>query len=184
MDSENLTIPNSIKLCEYFNEIGLINPENINTFLNIYTDVIKTSEKKEETEFLKIALFSYMKLILEDDKTLFDYIERTISSFNNHQLISKYKALKDLKSYINFKLRNLFNFFFFKLILKINKEKFQNQKSKLNSNQNNKQERKYNSIYKKQLFNNLDLDNSQNLNNEKKELKKKNISSENLIIIL
>ena len=180
MDSENLTIPNSIKLCEYFNEIGLINPENINTFLNIYTDVIKTSEKKEETEFLKIALFSYMKLILEDDKTLFDYIERTISSFNNHQLISKYKALKDLKSYINFKLRNLFNFFFFKLILKINKEKFQNQKSKLNSNQNNKKERKYNSIYKKQLFNNLDLDNSQNLNNEKKELKKKNISSGNL----
>ena len=29
MDSENLTIPNSIKLCEYFNEIGLINPERI-----------------------------------------------------------------------------------------------------------------------------------------------------------
>ena len=157
MDSQNILIPNSIKLCEYFNEIGLIDPENINTFLNIYSDVIRTSEKKEETEFLKIALFSYMKLILEDDKTLFDYIERTITSFNNHKLIAKYKALKEIKSNIYFKLRNLFNFFFFKLILKIHQQSLQN--TKLNSNQKNKKQKKYNSIYKKQIFNNIELDN-------------------------
>ena len=180
MDSQNKSIPNSIKLCEYFNEIGLIDPENINTFLNIYSDVIRTSEKKEETEFLKIALFSYMKLILEDDKTLFDFIERIISSFNNYQLISKYKALKDIKSNIYFKLRNLFNIFFFKLILKINKQKSQNTKLKINSNQINKKQKKCNSIYKKQLFNNIDLDNSENFNIDKNELKKKNISSGNL----
>ena len=178
MDSQNILIPNSIKLCEYFNEIGLIDPENINTFLNIYSDVIRTSEKKEETEFLKIALFSYMKLILEDDKTLFDYIERTITSFNNHKLIAKYKALKEIKSNIYFKLRNLFNFFFFKLILKIHQQSLQN--TKLNSNQKNKKQKKYNSIYKKQIFNNIDLDNSENFNIDKNELKKKNISSGNL----
>ena len=90
MESSILTLSNSVKFCEYFNEIGLIDYDNVNTFLNIYSDVVRTSQNKDENDFLKIALFTYMKLISEDDKTLFDFIKRTLIAYNNHQLISSF----------------------------------------------------------------------------------------------
>ena len=155
MESENLNLPNSIKICEYFNEIGLIDYDNVNSFLNIYTDVIKNSEKKEENEYLKVSLFSYFKLILEDDKNLFDYIKRIINSFNNHKLICKYKALKDFKSLFCFKLRNIFNLFFFKLVLKVNENEKKKHLFKTKRNNN----KKSNTIYKKQFLQNLDFEN-------------------------
>ena len=155
MESENLNLPNSIKICEYFNEIGLIDYDNVNSFLNIYTDVIKNSEKKEENEYLKVSLFSYFKLILEDDKNLFDYIKRIINSFNNHKLICKYKALKDFKSLFCFKLRNIFNLFFFKLVLKVNENEKKKHLFKTKRNNN----KKSNTIYKKQFLKNLDFEN-------------------------
>ena len=159
MESSILTLPNSVKFCEYFNEIGLIDYDNVNTFLNIYSDVVRTSQNKDENDFLKIALFTYMKLISEDDKTLFDFIKRTLIAYNNHQLISRYKVLKELKSLFYFRLRNIFNFFFFKLILKINKGKSQKSKSKINYQNKQNCQKKINSIIKNQIFQNFDMDN-------------------------
>ena len=176
MESSNLTLPNSIKFCEYFNEVGLIDYDNVNTFLNIYSDVVRTSDNKDENDFLKIALFSYMKLISEDDKTLFDFIKRILIAYNNHQLISRYKVLKDLKSLFYFRLRNIFNFFFFKLILKINKVKSQKLQNKINYQYKSYNQKKINPILKKQFFQNLDMDNFDILETEKNEFKKKNTS--------
>ena len=174
MESSNLTLPNSIKFCEYFNEVGLIDYDNVNTFLNIYSDVVRTSQNKDENDFLKIALFTYMKLISEDDKTLFDFIKRTLIAYNNHQLISRYKVLKELKSLFYFRLRNIFNFFFFKLILKINKVKSQKLQTKINYQYKSYNQKKINPILKKQFFQNLDMDNFDILETEKNEFQKKN----------
>ena len=182
MESSNLPLPNSIKFCEYFNEIGLIDYDNINTFLNIYSDVVRTSQNKDENEFLKIALFSYMKLISEDDKTLFDYIKRTLISYNNHQLISRYKSLKEIKNLFYFKLKNIFYFFLFNLVSYINKPK--NQIIKINNNnsyQSNNIINQKNQNFKKQFFPNLEIENYEFLETEKNEIKnKKNISYGNI----
>ena len=182
MESSNVPLPNSIKFCEYFNEIGLIDYDNINTFLNIYSDVVRTSQNKDENEFLKIALFSYMKLISEDDKTLFDYIKRTLISYNNHQLISRYKSLKEIKNLFYFKLKNIFYFFLFNLVSYINNPK--NQKIKINNNnsyQSNNFINQKNQNFKKQLFPNLEIENYEFLETEKNEIKnKKNISYGNI----
>ena len=180
MESSNLTLPNSIKFCEYFNEVGLIDYDNVNTFLNIYSDVVRTSENKDENDFLKIALFSYMKLISEDDKTLFDFIKRILIAYNNHQLISRYKVLKELKSLFYFRLRNIFNFFFFKLILKINKVKTQKAKTTIHYQYKQNNQKKTNTMIKKQIFQNLDMDNLDINEKEKKELNKKITSLGNL----
>ena len=32
---------NSMKICEYFNDIGLVDYDNVNLFLDIYSEIVK-----------------------------------------------------------------------------------------------------------------------------------------------
>ena len=105
----------SMKICEYFNDIGLVDYDNVNLFLNIYAEIIRKNNLKKKSDILRTALFSFMKIISKDEKQLFEYADRTINAFYNNQLISKYKAIRTIKTVLFLKFKNLFTNFLFKL---------------------------------------------------------------------
>ena len=109
----------SMKIYEYFNDIGIVDYDNINLFLNIYSNVSKKKGYNNKEHFLKIALFSYMKTISKDENKLYEFANRVINSFKNNQIISKYKSMKIIKTILYFKLRNILS----KLLLKITRKK-------------------------------------------------------------
>ena len=106
----------SMKIYEYFNDIGIVDYDNINLFLNIYSDILKNKSYKNKDELLKRSLFSYMKIISNDENKLYEYSNRVINSFKNNQIISKYKSMKIIKTILYFKLRNILSQFIFNLI--------------------------------------------------------------------
>ena len=122
----NVEEENSIKIYEYFNDIGIINYDNVNLFLNIYSDYLKKSSMKNNDDILKISLFTYMKIISQDEKKLYEYANRVINSYKNNRIISKYKAIKIMKTILYLNLRNVLSKFIFKLIKKKQNTKFQN----------------------------------------------------------
>ena len=96
----NVEEENSIKIYEYFNDIGIIDYDNVNLFLNIYSDYIKKSSTKNKDDILKIALFTYMKIISQDEKKLYEYANRVI-------------AIKTIKTILYLNLRNVLSKFIF-----------------------------------------------------------------------
>ena len=124
-----------MKICEYFNDIGLVDYDNVNLFLDIYSEIVKKNNLKNINDILTTALFSFMKIISKDEKQLFDYANRTINAFYNNQLISKYKAIRTIKTVLFLKFKNLFTNFLFKL--KRKKKPKKKKKNKTNYNSNN-----------------------------------------------
>ena len=51
------------KLCEYFNEIGIVDLTSINHFLNVYTAAKRTHEHSHSSEVIKATLFRYLRFI-------------------------------------------------------------------------------------------------------------------------
>ena len=47
----------SIKIYEYFNDIGIVDYDNINLFLNIYSDILKNKSYKNKYKMIKRSLF-------------------------------------------------------------------------------------------------------------------------------
>ena len=132
----NNSLLRSMKICEYFNDIGLVNHNNVNLFLNIYSEIVKKRYCKNKNEILQYSLYTFMKLISRDDNQLHEYSKRTINAFNNNQLISKYKSIKIIKTVLYLKLKKLLTNFLFQLIRnKSNKRKnnFRNSKKKSKS---------------------------------------------------
>ena len=125
----------SMKICEYFNDIGLVDYDNVNLFLDIYSEIVKKNNLKNISDIFTTALFSFMKIISKDEKQLFNYANRTINAFYNNQLISKYKAIRTIKTVLFLKLKNLLTNFLFKLNRK-NKQQIK-KKNKTNYNSNN-----------------------------------------------
>ena len=117
----------SMKICEYFNDIGLVDYDNVNLFLNIYAEIIRKNNLKKKSDILRTALFSFMKIISKDEKQLFEYADRTINAFYNNQLISKYKSIRIIKTVIFLKIKNQLTNFLFKLN-RYNKNKKKNNK--------------------------------------------------------
>ena len=113
----------SMKICEYFNDIGLVDYDNVNLFLDIYSEIVKKNNLENISDIFTTALFSFMKIISKDEKQLFDYANRTINAFYNNQLISKYKAIRTIKTVLFLKLKNLLTNFLFKLNRKNKKKK-------------------------------------------------------------
>ena len=120
----NNSLSRSMKICEYFNDIGLVDHNNVNLFLNIYSEIVKKNYCKKKNEILQYSLYTFMKLISRDDNQLHEYSKRTINAFNNNQLISKYKSIKIIKTVLYLILKKLLTNFLFQLIRnKSNKRK-------------------------------------------------------------
>ena len=120
----NNSLSRSLKICEFFNDIGLVDHNNVNQFLNIYSEIVKKRYCKNKNEILQYSLYTFIKLIARDDNQLHEYSKRTINAFNNNQLISKYKSMKIIKTILYLNLKKLFTNFLFQLIRnKSNKRK-------------------------------------------------------------
>ena len=106
----------TLKICEYFNDIGILDYDSVNDFLSIYSEIGIKSNFKNQNDILRNSIFSYMRIISQNDTLLFEFSKRIINSFLNFQLISRYKSIKGLKSILNIKIKNILIDFFFRLI--------------------------------------------------------------------
>ena len=102
------------KLCEYLNDIGLLQLSNINTFLKIYSQ-ISHNKYKNPTDKLALALFSYLGLVSKNEQHLYDVCKNIVESFSNNQIIQRYRGIKLLRNILKSKLHSRFNTFLSKL---------------------------------------------------------------------
>ena len=113
---------NMEKVCEYLNEIGILDYDNINTFLNIYSKLSNqnnTSDMNKIIDTLKIYLNNYF---IKNNQTL-KLCQNIVYSYNTYQLISKFKSLNNMNNILLQKLRNIYIIFFLNLSLYILKKK-------------------------------------------------------------
>ena len=122
------------KLCEYLSEIGILLFDNINTFLNIYSENnSKKFNSKQENQ--KYALFIYLQETLKNEQYLKSISNNIIETYYNKQAINRYNALTNLVNIFNLKLFSNYNFFISRIISYIIKNK--ENKSEINNDKNN-----------------------------------------------
>ena len=116
------------KICEYFNEIGILEYENINIFLEIYS---KLSYKNylRLTDKLRDTLTIYFNNNFIKTNTISKLCDSILSSFNNYQLILKYRTLNNLKNILTNKMNSKYINFFLNISLYIQKKKNKSKKS-------------------------------------------------------
>ena len=119
------------KICEYFNEIGILEYENINFFLEIYT---KLSYKNYHRliDLLKDTLIIYFKNTFIKNNSLPKLCDNILSSFNNYQLIIKYRTLNSMRNILMNKIQNKYIIFFLNISLYIQKKSNISKKSTKN----------------------------------------------------
>ena len=122
------------KICEYFNEIGILEYENINIFLEIYS---KLSYKNYPRiiDRLTDTLIIYFNNNFIKNNSISKLCENILSSFNNYQLISKYRTLNNMKNILMNKIQSNYITFFLKISLYITKN---NNRQKKNYVRNSK----------------------------------------------
>ena len=102
------------KICEYFNDIGLVQLNNINTFLKIYSQ-IPADKYNNQNDKLAYALFSYLTSASKDNQNLYDICKNIIESFSNNQIINRYRVLNILNHIFKSNLILRFNLFLYRL---------------------------------------------------------------------
>ena len=104
------------KICEYLNDIGLLQLNNISTFLKIYSNINNNKQKNELNKII-LALFSYISSISKNEQQLYDICKNIINSFTNNQIVHRYRGIKILNNIFKSKLSSRYNLFLFKLNL-------------------------------------------------------------------
>ena len=164
------------KLCEYFNEIGLVQLSNINTFLKIYSQ-ISANRYKNPNDKIVLALFSYLTLVSKNNQNLYDLCKSIIESFSNNQVVNRYRGLNALKLIIKSKISSRFNSFLFRL----NNYIYNGQNKNRRNNSKKNYSRPYNA-YKEDnklntnlnYYNSIDKDNRHRSPSKKGKIIKKN----------
>ena len=120
------------KICEYFNDIGILQLENLNRFLQIYNQISQNNIKNKSDKLI-LALFSYITLISKNEQQLYDICKSIVNSFTNNQIVYRYRALYMMNNIINSKIKSRYISFFCRLTFKRNKTIFRskNQSPKL-----------------------------------------------------
>ena len=158
----------SMKICEYFNDIGLIDHNNVNIFLNIFSEISRKKNAKNKNDILINSLFTFMTFISKNEKLLYEYSKRTINAFNNNKLISKYKSIKIIKTVFYLNLKNILTNFLFNLIR--SKENIKKRNLTRNKNLNKLKSPKINNteeVKKDSLKNSINIIQNYSLNDEK-----------------
>ena len=126
-------------ICEYLNEIGILELNHINEFLSIFKQLEpKNSTKGESIDKIKQALFFYIKKILKEEIQISNLCENIINSFLNTRIVSKYKQLNSIINIIKTKIFCHYIYFFSKLInCKNNKKTNKSSYKSLKNNKNN-----------------------------------------------
>ena len=116
------------KICEYFNDIGILQLDNIDKFLKIYKQISQNNFKNKSDKLI-LALFTYITLISKNEQQLYDICKNIINSFTNNQILHRYRALYIINNIINTKLKSTYVSFFTKLNFLKNKKLFRSKKN-------------------------------------------------------
>ncbi len=101
------------KICEYFNNIGILKIENINRFLKIYSQLSHNNYRNKSDKII-LALFSYMTLVSKNENNLYEICKNIINKFLNNQILQKYRALNSLNNVFTSKIHSKYSLFFMK----------------------------------------------------------------------
>ena len=169
------------QLCDYLNEIGIIDIDNIKQFLEITTYMINNNIQNESnksiSDIYKIALFSYIRGINEDDKNLFFTCSNIINSYKRFIILKKYNSLFLFKKLIYLKIYQRYKSFLISLYKKFpfksyhtnkyhqNKKRKSKSKSSIININNNSKENNPNLNFDQNNNLNLNLSNNNNNNN-------------------
>ena len=131
------------QLCDYLNEIGIIDMNNIKHYLQISTyminDKINKQSKKSINDIYKISLFSYIREIINDDKKLYKTCANIINSYKRYIILKKYNSLFLFKKIIYLKVYQRYKTFLTLLYKKFPFKSYrtnkyhQNKKKKINN---------------------------------------------------
>lgn len=169
------------KLCEYLNDIGLLQLSNINTFLKIYSQ-ISHNKYKNPTDKLALALFSYLGLVSKNEQHLYDICKNIVESFSNNQIIQRYRGIKLLRNILKSKLHSRFNSFLSKLNNHIYRRQNRNRGSPRKNYYNDNNSNNNNLYRNKNLYRSLNNEDSNSMVPMKKGRiikKNKNINKNN-----
>jgi len=113
------------KICEYLNNIGILQIENINEFLKIYFQVSHKKYNKQSNK-LVLALFSYVSLASRNKNYIYQMCKNIVNNYSLNQTLYKYKALNSLNNIFRAKLYSKYIFFFIKLYYYLYQQKIKN----------------------------------------------------------
>ena len=109
------------KICEYFNEIGILQLEDMNRFLKIYSQ-ISQNKLKNKSDKIILSLFSYISYISKNEKQLYEICKNIVNNFSNNQILHRYRGLYMMNNIFKSKIHSRFISFLYKLIFSSNKK--------------------------------------------------------------
>ena len=109
------------KICEYLNEIGILEYENINIFLEIYSK-LNNDKYLRTIDRLKDTLIIYLNNNFIKNNKISQLCQSILSSFNNYQLILKYRTLNNMNNILTNKIHNKYIDFFLNISFYLLKE--------------------------------------------------------------
>ena len=166
------------QLCDYLNEIGIIDMNNIKHFLYISTYMMNKNEsKKSILDIYKIALFSYIKKINENNNNLYFTCSNIINSFKRYTILKKYNSLFLFKKIIYLKIYERYKSF---LISLYKKYPYHTNNYHQNKNKKKKSKAYSNNFYNE--INNNKIKEGKNDNENTKENNDINMKNKNLDI--
>ena len=117
------------QICEYLNEIGILDMNSIKDYLILTTNILNENRKyKSINDVYKISLFAFLRGVNNDDKSLYFLCSNIINSYNRYNLIKKYKFLHYFKKLLYVKICQRFNCFIMSLSKQLNYKRNQAKK--------------------------------------------------------
>ena len=109
------------KICEYLNEIGILQLEDMNRFFKIYSQISQNNFKNKLDKII-LALFSYISYISKNEKQLYETCKNIVNNFSNNQILYRYRGLYMMNNIFKSKIHSRFISFFSKLFFFNNKK--------------------------------------------------------------
>ena len=173
------------QLCEYLNEIGIVDINNLKNYLTIISTFINNnSNNYSENDLYLISLFAYLRGINKSDKRLYILCANIINSYNRYALLKKYNFLYNFKNILYYKILQRFKSFMISLYKKYPFKNYHSNRYHNNKNNiGNKKNKSYNNTCSNNFYkkNNStqNLTESNNIN-----IKDKNYKNKDNILLL
>ena len=153
------------QLCEYLNEVGILDINNIKNYLEMFTNIIGSNcRNKSINDVYKISLFAYIRGINNSDKNLYILCSNIINSYNRYNLIKKYNFLYHFKRLLYCKILSRFKYFMISLYKKYPFKSYNSNRYHNNKKNKNKGNTYSNKFYKKNSFQSLTENNIKDQN--------------------
>ena len=152
------------KICEYLNEIGILEYENINIFLNTYSTLNNknySSKANKVTDALKIYLNNNF---IKNNQTskLCENILSSYDTYNNYQIVIKNQALNNVNKILLSMLNKMYTKFFLNLSIYILKKNKKSKGGTLNKKSKSKKKIKKYDKYEEEDENNKNINKEEN----------------------